>query len=64
MPYAGLRGVDPDFREPDSELGFNNGVKLYEGRVECATCHNVHNPDNEPFLRIRSDFLCQTCHIK
>lgn len=64
MQYAGLGGIDPDFREPDSKLGFNNGVKLYAGRVECATCHNVHNPTNEPFLRVRSDLLCQTCHLK
>ena len=64
MLYAGAGGIDPDFREPDSPNGFNNGVKLYEGRVECTTCHNVHNPDNVPFLRVRSDLLCQTCHLK
>lgn len=64
MVYAGLDGVDPDFRKPELAVGFVNGVKLYDGRVECATCHNVHNPDNEPFLRVRSDMLCQTCHLK
>ena len=64
MIYAGLNGLDPDFRPPDMPTGFDNGVKLYDNRVECATCHNVHNPDNEPFLRVRSDVLCQTCHLK
>lgn len=64
MIYAGLGGIDPDFKEPDRMNAFSNGVKLFENRVECATCHNVHNPENEPFLRVRSDLLCQTCHLK
>ncbi len=55
---------DPDFRLPHSEKGFSNGVRLYEGRVECASCHNVHNPEKDLFLRVNSDLLCQTCHTK
>ncbi|TPW18750.1 MAG: hypothetical protein FD130_41, partial [Halothiobacillaceae bacterium] len=64
MTYAGLTHLDPDFRPPDSQYGFDNGVKLYEGKVECATCHNVHNPDVNLLLRTTSDQLCETCHIK
>ncbi len=64
MTYAGLNHRDPDFRVPDTPYGFDNGVKLYDGRVECATCHNVHNPDITLLLRERADRLCETCHIK
>ncbi len=64
MRYAGLLRVDPDFRLPHTPDGFDNGVRLYEGRVECASCHNVHDPAKDLFLRADSDLLCQTCHTK
>ena len=64
MRYAGLLRVDEDFRKPNTPGGFSNGVKLYEGRVECASCHNVHDPSKDLFLRVNSDVLCQTCHTK
>lgn len=64
MRYAGFLRVDADFRLPDTPQGFNNGVRLYEGRVECASCHNVHNPEKDLLLRADSDLLCQTCHTK
>jgi len=41
-------------------------VKLFDGKVECSSCHDVHNPQNTPFLR-RSNAgsgLCYACHIK
>lgn len=55
---------------PNALLGWGgssaNDIKLYEGRVECPSCHNVHNPDNAPFLRKSNaaSALCFTCHIK
>ncbi len=64
MQYAGLNQKDVDFWKPDGPYGFDNGVKLYDGKVECATCHNVHNPDINLLLRATSDRLCETCHIK
>lgn len=64
MRYAGLLRSDEDFREPHTPGGFENGVKIYEGRVECASCHNVHDPSKDLFLRVNSDVLCQTCHTK
>lgn len=64
MVYSGLDHKDPDFRLPDGPYGFDNGVKLYDSRVECATCHNVHDPDVTLLLRERADRLCETCHIK
>ena len=46
-----------------------NGLKLFGAdgnNVECATCHNVHNPDNGTFLRVENvnSALCLSCHIK
>ena len=66
MRYAGLDWEDPDFRSPDNEEGdgFKNGVKLYDGNVECMTCHDVHDPSNEMLLRQNAEVLCMTCHIK
>lgn len=64
MRYAGLDWKDPDFTPPDTPEGFDNGVRLYAGKVECASCHNVHNPENDLLLRVRAEKLCQTCHTK
>jgi predicted CXXCH cytochrome family protein len=64
MQYAGLTFKDRDFRPPDSSNGFDNGVKLYNGQVECMTCHNVHDPSRELLLRANAEVLCFTCHAK
>ncbi len=47
-----------------------NGVKLFDGFVECASCHSVHDPANTPFLRTPNSTagngsgLCKSCHLK
>jgi len=35
-------------------------------RIECATCHLVHNPSIEPFLAMSNtqSLMCRACHIK
>lgn len=42
------------------------GLKLYDGKVECATCHDPHNNNNSAFTRIANaqSGLCTTCHLK
>jgi len=42
------------------------GIKLYNGMVECASCHDVHNAENGIFLRVPNDNsgLCKSCHIR
>ncbi len=58
--------IDPDFFvPPDTQRGWTD-VKLYMGRVECPSCHNPHDPTNEPFLRktMAGSALCVTCHNK
>lgn len=50
-----------DFKAtPDPE------IKLFGNKVECASCHDVHNPDFGFFLRKANDQsqLCQSCHAK
>lgn len=70
MPYP-TPAQDPAFKTPtDAQKGWGgtspNEVKLYAGWVECGSCHNVHNPDNAPFLRKSNaaSALCTTCHKK
>jgi predicted CXXCH cytochrome family protein len=41
-------------------------VPLFAGTMQCASCHNVHDPSNVPFLRMSNaaSALCLDCHIK
>jgi predicted CXXCH cytochrome family protein len=41
-------------------------VPLYEGRVQCASCHDPHRSNTETFLRVTADQsqICRTCHKK
>lgn len=41
-------------------------AKIFSGRVECASCHNVHDNTNPPFLRMGNSgsALCLDCHNK
>jgi predicted CXXCH cytochrome family protein len=55
---------DPDFNRPTMDGRLRNGVRLFKNQVECATCHDVHNPDIVPFLRVEQRVLCTTCHNK
>ncbi len=72
------REKDPQFIQPtitkkDGGRAFTNGIQTYEGnKVQCATCHDIHNPDEDnsegrdPFLRVsnKGSALCLTCHEK
>ena len=64
---------NPTLNRPPSSGGWpdaggveGTGLRLFEGRVECPTCHNVHSPRYAPFLRTPNDCsaVCLTCHIK
>ncbi|MCF6280668.1 MAG: cytochrome c3 family protein [Candidatus Polarisedimenticolaceae bacterium] len=64
--YADALADDPGFNPPpDPEKGWSD-IKLFNGRVECPSCHNPHDPTNVPFLRapIAGSALCLTCHNK
>ncbi len=62
--YAGFNIDNPNFRTVDGPFGFDNGVTLYDGMVECASCHDVHKPEARMLLRVEPSMLCATCHIK
>jgi predicted CXXCH cytochrome family protein len=42
------------------------GLPLFSNKMECSTCHGVHDNTNAPFLRKTNtaSALCLTCHIK
>lgn len=46
------------------------GIELYAGKVQCASCHEVHDAHptagQDPFLRVSmiGSQLCKTCHNK
>lgn len=53
---------DPGFR-PAAQIQAA-GLELYNGRVQCMTCHEPHTQQFRPFLRIpQGNSLCLTCHI-
>lgn len=59
---AALVAADGELAAPGS-LPF----PLYLGKLECATCHDVHNTTNLPKLLRMSNVqsaLCRTCHLK
>lgn len=70
--------TDPGFNQPsipkeDGGRAFPNGIQTFkDDKVQCASCHDIHNPDEEnnegrdPFLRVsnRNSALCLTCHTK
>lgn len=59
-------GQDPKFNAPPNPSeGWGAGsVRLVQGRVECVSCHDVHNPDIQPFLvqANTGSSLCMVCH--
>jgi predicted CXXCH cytochrome family protein len=64
---------NPQLKQPPVAAGWpdaggvdGTGLRLFNGRVECPTCHNVHSPRFAPFLRTPNDrsAVCLTCHLK
>jgi len=51
----------------DELIIMNAGLKIFDGKVECASCHDPHGSGGYPFL-LRLDpagpNLCLCCHIK
>ncbi len=62
VPYP----ATPEFVPAPAGGKFPNGVQLVNGRIECVSCHNVHDPAIRPFLRTpnNASSLCFTCHAK
>ncbi len=71
---ANTIAIDPDRSHPvsvDYSVSFSrkrgglrhpstlDGVRLYDGKVECATCHDIHASSR---LRASKRALCTSCH--
>jgi predicted CXXCH cytochrome family protein len=65
---AKLAGDDGALVSPTSasKVDALGKVPLFAGKVECASCHQVHNNEFPPFLRMANtgSALCLKCHIK
>lgn len=61
-----LATLDGGLVTPASASSVVAGIPLYNAKVECASCHNVHSNTNGSFLRASnaSSALCLKCHIK
>jgi predicted CXXCH cytochrome family protein len=67
--YMDVATVDDEIASPTVEMGnYEIGDLLWQGRMECTTCHDVHNTKNtgEKFLWISDENsnFCLTCHLK
>jgi len=67
---AALAAADGELLDPSAtQSGLGSTIDadmLFSGRMECASCHAVHDPTNDPFLRKSNagSALCLTCHDK
>jgi predicted CXXCH cytochrome family protein len=63
---AALATADGALVTPANASQVVAGIPLYTAKVECASCHDVHNPANGDFLRFSNagSALCLKCHIK
>ena len=62
---ATLYAADPGLHDPAT---LTDDLPLFDNRLECATCHDVHNsaPAIPAFLRVTpvAGALCLSCHNK
>ena len=66
---SALATADGELRDPSVNSGLGGSIAntmLSNGKLECTSCHNVHDPQYEPFLikPNNNSQLCTTCHIK
>lgn len=62
VDYRAARNLNPTLRLKD--LPLKDPVKIFNGMIECASCHDPHSCKNPLFLRISNDRskLCLACH--
>ncbi|MHC1706613.1 MAG: cytochrome c3 family protein [Bacteroidales bacterium] len=68
---AALVALDPGLKPITSPSGIGSGTiesnMLFGGKMECASCHDVHNGYGYPHLLVKNNnasALCLTCHNK
>ena len=60
-------GLENPAAAPSGLLGTIRDDLLFNDRMECASCHDVHNSYNQAGLLVKSNAasaLCATCHTK
>lgn len=62
MPYDNT--LDTGLKTPAAVA--SGGLKLFNGKVQCASCHDPHVYLEKAFLRVSNSgsALCMTCHAK
>lgn len=38
------------------------GLRVYDGKMECLTCHSAHQTSYPALLRVSENELCKACH--
>lgn len=68
---AALSTADGGLKNPATALSGLGGTiaqnMLFGGKMQCASCHDVHNTAGQPSLLVKSNSisaLCLTCHDK
>ena len=74
MNYANVVAADDEIATPDTQfIGFNPtgltiGDVLWGGKMECSTCHDVHNTKSQgtkfTWVSDEQSNLCLSCHLK
>lgn len=61
-----LATADGALISPASANAVVAGIPLFTAKLECASCHAVHDNTNAPFLRVSNagSALCLKCHVK
>ncbi|MBI5527414.1 MAG: hypothetical protein HY897_13860 [Deltaproteobacteria bacterium] len=61
-----LASADKTLAVPASRSEAAPGLPLYDGKMQCATCHNVHDNTHGSYLRVsnKGSALCLACHEK
>jgi hypothetical protein len=71
--YAAVSAVDDEIYDASTPLNGGTGLTindvLWAGKVECVSCHSVHNKKNEGFKFLwvndnNASALCLSCHNK
>lgn len=65
VPYP-TTAQNAAFHQPPNATAGWPDVRLFRGKVECPSCHRVHDPAIVPFLAKANtgSALCLTCHLK
>jgi predicted CXXCH cytochrome family protein len=67
---SALATTDPGLYDPATQNSGLGGTidadMLFAGSMQCASCHDVHDNSNSPFLRLSNagSAMCLTCHNK